>query len=357
MWAEDQNSYVPVESNIMKNTLPVGVYTIKVPMMGPVYLEKIKENFNLDYKIYGKSPQLFVDRVLKSFENTQGNLGILLDGIKGTGKTVTSEMMCNAFAEKHNMPVILITQRFPYEFLANIQQDVVVFIDEFEKVFSSEEDGYRKDHSGELLTIMDGALKSKHRRLFLFTTNTKDINDNLLSRPGRLRYIKEYGSLDVETIKEVVTDLLEDKTLEADVIEFIMGLSIITIDIVKSVIEEVNIHKESPSVFKSFFNVKEKNLVYTLYKGENDSSKGLKCEILPMHERVRIEPTPHQRSFRAGSHFYADGNRLGVIESVNPLNKSFVLLNQDNKGKTILSTLTWSESKGYHEVYEQYLAL
>lgn len=49
------------------------------------YLSKIAESFTFDYKLYGLN-QKFIDYVLRTYENTTGNLGVLLDGIKGTGK-------------------------------------------------------------------------------------------------------------------------------------------------------------------------------------------------------------------------------------------------------------------------------
>jgi len=58
---------------------------------------------------------------------------------------------------------------------------VIIFVDEYEKVFRSDGD---YDGSTGILTLMDGALSSEYRRLFLFTTNTLSVNSNLLQRPG-----------------------------------------------------------------------------------------------------------------------------------------------------------------------------
>ena len=54
--------------------LPKGIYEVKVSM--------IAESFTFDYKLYGLN-QKFIDYVLKTYDNTIGNLGVLLDG---TGK-------------------------------------------------------------------------------------------------------------------------------------------------------------------------------------------------------------------------------------------------------------------------------
>lgn len=165
------------------------------------------------------------------------------------------------------MPVILINTRMQglIEFLAAIDQDIVVFVDEYEKVFVSEEG---RPNSTEILTLMDGALKSEHRRLFVFTTNNKRIDDNLLERPGRIRYLKEFSDLSKDVIIELVDDLLVHKERRDACIEFISKLQKITMDIVKAVILEVNIHNEDPSDFASFFNVYEAPKRYNIYKGK-----------------------------------------------------------------------------------------
>ena len=67
------------------------------------YINKVADNFVFDYKLYGVSNS-FIDYFIKTYNNTTGNLGILFNGIKGTGKTVTAKMLCN----KLQLPVILI---------------------------------------------------------------------------------------------------------------------------------------------------------------------------------------------------------------------------------------------------------
>ena len=69
-----------------------------------------------------------------------------------------------------------------------------------------------------MLSIMDGATNSEHRRVFLLTTNSLYINDNLLQRPGRIRYLKTFKDLTPEIIEEIVDDFLIYKEIpESDV--------------------------------------------------------------------------------------------------------------------------------------------
>ena len=62
--------------------------------------------------------------------------------------------------------------------------------------------------------------------------------------------------------REIVEDLLEPKELKVDTINFISELSIITIDLVKTIIQEVNIHKETPYNFSDVFNVHGNERLY-----------------------------------------------------------------------------------------------
>ena len=59
---------------------------------------------------------------------------------------------------------------------------------------------------------MDGVYNSKHRKIFLLTTNQLYINDNLIGRPSRIRYKKTFGNLSAETIKSYLGDNLIDKS-------------------------------------------------------------------------------------------------------------------------------------------------
>lgn len=110
---------------------------------------------------------------------------------------------------------------------------------------------------------MDGVYTSEYRRIFLLTTNETNINDNLISRPSRLRYIHEFGNLEQEITREYLNDTLNDKSRIDDVVDFVDTLQISTIDILKSVVEEINIFGFDKFMEnKSFFNVKTAAYTY-----------------------------------------------------------------------------------------------
>lgn len=109
-----------------------------------------------------------------------------------------------------------------------------MLIDEAEKTFT-------KDTDSCLLKMIDGVMKGA-RKLFLLTTNELTLNVNLFGRPGRIRYIKEFGNLDPETINEFLNDSLKDQSKRENILSYIDLLEISTIDILRCVVDEVNIH-------------------------------------------------------------------------------------------------------------------
>src|SRR5688572_25550345 len=140
VWSKSGTAFMPTDVTDNVDLLPVGVYSIGMSMRG-IYLDRTGDDFQFGYKIYGKDTS-FINRVVRTVHHTPGNLGVLLNGVKGTGKTVTAKQIANSL----NMPVILMTTNHGDNFLgafgefinANIKQDVCLFFDEFEKVYPSE---------------------------------------------------------------------------------------------------------------------------------------------------------------------------------------------------------------------------
>lgn len=238
-----------------------GIYSIMFnPMMG-FSLNRIADKFEFGFKLYGLDEKL-ITHVLNTYnkQETKHNLGVLLNGAKGTGKTVTAKYLAN----KLGLPVIICDAPHPglATFLASINQDCVFFFDEFEKNFSC---GNDDDCAGEdLLSIMDGVYSGNNCHVFLLTTNELRINDNLLSRPSRIRYLKSFGDVISRNIlEEYIDDNLIKKEYKEEILDFVDSLTMVTIDIVKSIVDEINLHDCHIDEFKQFFNVKE--AVYRYY--------------------------------------------------------------------------------------------
>lgn len=260
IWLQDGNIFSQGSATTVSHPegLPKGIYEVKVSMTG-FYLSKIAESFTFDYKLYGLN-QKFIDYVLKTYENTTGNLGVLLDGIKGTGKTVVAKELCNRL----QLPVVLVqsmgsdaNSKLIKYLSTSIDFDCIFFFDEYEKEFKN---------SSDVLSFMDGTYNSIYRKVFLLTTNELNVDPNLLGRPSRIRYKKSFSNLSEEVTREILNDILEDKTAIEKVIELTHSMNIITIDLIKAIATEINIHGvEALPNIKETFNIEFSRFTY-LYR-------------------------------------------------------------------------------------------
>jgi hypothetical protein len=111
-------------------------------------------------------------------------------------------------------------------------------------------------------------------------------------------------------VEEIVDDVLVHKELKSDCLNFISTLEVITVDIVKSVLSEVNIHAESPTVFQDVFNVKK-------IKGKYDVKvQGADGQFVIFKEDQNLYRRPRFTDRYVGEWFIVGDDYLGKITKI-----------------------------------------
>lgn len=244
--------------------LPVGTYRLaQNNLTREFYLNKT-EDFKIPHKLYGETKH--IDRILNTFQNSNKNLGVLLAGIKGTGKSIDAKRICL----QSNLPVIIIDQAFDDIGILNFFSDphlgsCIILIDEYEKLYDRETDTL-------ILQLLDGAINSKH--LFILTVNSlNSLNVNLINRPSRIRYRKIYTGLSSDVVNEVLDSELLNLKWKQEVLDVLNKFSDITFDILMSLISEINTYNESPIECTKLMNFEMERVYVQIYQIFNDGIK------------------------------------------------------------------------------------
>ena len=242
-WINDGGILYPIPGYASLLTSPGnGIFRIyEQPQRKRLGLEKIDDTFRFDFKIYDLDCEDIMSNIIKTwtsdlFRESNKNLGVIFNGIKGTGKTIAAKQLCNRIG----LPVIVISKPVDgmLEFIQSLHFESIILIDEAEKTFREEQEV--------LLKMIDGVYNDM-RKLYILTTNKLSIDENLLGRPGRIRYIKEFSNLSAKAVNDVIDDNLNDISLKDDVLKVVDSLEISTIDILKAIIDECNIMGSVPS--------------------------------------------------------------------------------------------------------------
>lgn len=230
---------VPENSVDIRTTLEPRNYILQqYPMGGPMYLEQT-ENFVDLPKYYGDTIEKR-DRILNTFMSRPSMTGVLLFGEKGSGKTLLTRAVA-ARGVQVGCPVIIVSQPWCGDtfnkFISEIQQPAILLFDEFEKVYS-------KEDQEQILTLLDGVFPSK--KLCMFTCNDeRKINEHMRNRPGRIYYSIEYRGLGEEFVREFCTDVLNNKDHVESVVKVSSLFESFNFDMMKALVEDMNRYNES----------------------------------------------------------------------------------------------------------------
>lgn len=241
---------VPYNDKSTKQLIP-GYYQLAYNHQFDDYYLTDLQPFEIKSKTYGDLSER-TEKVIKAWRSPERiaamrhSMGVLCIGVKGTGKT----LLCRNISiecVKQGIPVIIINEVLHLSFsrwISLVQQPVVIFIDEFSKIF-------KHDNQVFLLSMMDGI--TDNNILWLLSGNENDhIHPCMQSRPGRIFYRFDYKSkLPFEIVVAYCKDNIKNKELMKDkelkqmkIIHFLLRL--FTYDILIAIVTECNIFDIQP---------------------------------------------------------------------------------------------------------------
>lgn len=216
--------------------LPANTYKVCFsPMAG--FSLKLHSDLNVCERIYGNTPNK-VKKVLTTFKKFNRNMGIILSGEKGSGKSVFARLLAEQGKEL-NLPLIIVDEAFNgiADFLESITQECIVLFDEFEKNFNCDDE---EDKQDKLLSLFDGIDNGK--KLYVLTCNRIEaINDYYLNRPGRFHYHFTFGVPTTEEIKEYLENNLNETAISniPDMLR-LSAFANFTYDVLRAIVFELN---------------------------------------------------------------------------------------------------------------------
>lgn len=222
------------KSGVDIDVIPAGTFGVGVTIEGTFYLYP-KNDMEIPAVTYGDTDDKS-ERIIKTFLSRKGkNTGILLEGTKGSGKTLQAKMLSVAL-RKIGIPTISIGSPFNGEgfinFMSQIKQPIMVMVDEFDKLYAE------KEHQDGLLTLLDGV--GGYDKLFVLTKNDGYVSEFLRNRPSRIFYSFSYKKLPKSTLDDYLAKNLENKAFLAD-FETLYNLSSdLNFDVIQSLVEELN---------------------------------------------------------------------------------------------------------------------
>lgn len=245
----NQISVINGDELSVSTSLEARTYVVKYDDNKNTYFLEGVDDMVLPQKIYGSSSSI-AKRILSTFDKRKESTGVLLEGDKGSGKTLLAKMLC-VDAIKSAIPVILVNEEFYgsefNSFIQNINQPTIVLWDEFEKT-------YKWDKQSRILTLLDGVYTTK--KLFVFTVNDSfNVNSYMKNRPGRIYYSIAFNNLNSPEIEEYVYDNVLNKDNCEKLIKFIGAMPSFNFDMMQTVVEEMNRYNESPEESIKFLNI------------------------------------------------------------------------------------------------------
>ena len=242
--ANNEANYI--EGNLVETAqqLPLGVWGIGYrPMTNAPYFHKIENYKTTHGKVYGNTNAI-VQHIIEAYKlEAEKNLGALFSGEKGLGKSFTIRLLVEQLQKDY--PVIIIDNY--NEMLPNILSNLsncVIVLDEFEKMFkdNNKVEGQEMTPQESLLSILDGTKSITHNLYLLSVNNSYKLNENLISRPGRIRYHFRFDNISKDVVRDYCIDnLCQERHKEIEsVVDAIASAKVQSLDIVQALVKEMN---------------------------------------------------------------------------------------------------------------------
>lgn len=228
----------PDFSGIALDSVPAGYYRIAVSQELGFYLTEV-DPLQVAEKVYGNLLE-HLPRIEAAFnEITDKPMSVMLEGLKGSGKSLLMKTLAKRFVENEGGIVLMCNSPFTgdayFEFLQKISQKKIVLMDEFDKVY------IEKDARNNILTLLDGNFAS--HTMFILTMNAGLASGNFEffhNRPGRVMFNIKFRGVPLDAIQAYAEDHLTNKDKVADVVTFVKRFTDFNMDMLGKLINEIN---------------------------------------------------------------------------------------------------------------------
>ena len=275
-------TYRIFESNLETyDQLPTGFYQVMFSKGSGFFLSNFHP-LSVAHKVYGNHKEK-VNKVMRSFNAFQRNLGVILSGSKGTGKTLFSRLLANEMVIA-GFPVIVVKDYVPglADFIDSIDQEVMVLFDEFDKTFGGIRPGDNEaDPQTGLLSMFDGTGNGK--RLFVITCNgLQKLSEYLVNRPGRFHYHFRFEYPTSEEIQAYLNDNLDaEYASEIPKVVFFSRKVALNYDCLRAIVFELNLGVPFEKAIQdlNIINLNKENYDLTLHFTDGTTLKAWKVPL------------------------------------------------------------------------------